>query len=231
MYGGRYSLTRFSLGSEDWVVDGGDAFSAALGGLAGGVVPVPAGDVFSGEMSGTSRGVLAVDASLEALAQMLSRGRLRADVAVDVPFAASLDGMSRLGEDLPAALDGVTTFLGTVWASKNMPVRESFEASLLGAASGSKDLLGDLLAAAVLTTSADPGIQSKSRAAFQLTVPPGGELRIDSGLFTVLLDGENDLHAQEGDWVELSRALVRLTIECAQGGGLEGQLIYQERYL
>ena len=103
--------------------------------------------------------------------------------------------------------------------------------SLAGTAAGSKDILGDLLAAAVLTTSAEAGVQSRDRAVFQLTIPPGGELRIDSGLYTVLLNGENALHAQEGDWVELSRSLVRLTVECAQGGGLAGQIVYQERYL
>ena len=104
-------------------------------------------------------------------------------------------------------------------------------AALNGLARGSKDLPGDLSAWEVLTSMGEATSQTTQRASFQLTIPPGGELRIDSGLFTVLLDGENALHTQEGDWVELSRSLVRLTVECAQGGGLAGQIVYQERYL
>lgn len=231
MYGGRYSLTRYSLGAGEGTIEAGTAFSAALRGMAGGTVQIPAGEVLAGALGGTVRGVLAVDASLDAAAQLLAHGRLRADIVAGAPFVAGLAGAGRLGKDLPAALEGSAALQGSVWASKDMPVPEAFKSGLMGTARGSKDLLGDLLAAAVLTTSAEAGIQSRDRAVFQITIPPGGELRIDSGLFTVLLNGENALHTQEGDWVELSRSLVRLTVECARGGGLEGQIVYQEGYL
>ena len=66
---------------------------------------------------------------------------------------------------------------------------------------------------------------------FQLTIPPGGDLRIDSGTFTVTLDGRNVLHTQSGDWIEVSRELLRLLIESASGGQLEGRLVYTERFL
>lgn len=231
MYGGRYGLTRYSLGAGAWAVEAGERFSSALGGLAGGAVPVDAGQVFAGALGGSARGVLALDASLEAWTRLLAQGRLRADVAVGMPFAAALSGAGRLGKDLPAALEGLAGLWGTVWASKDIPVRERLAAALLGAAEGGKDLPGALLGAAVLTTSADPGVQSSDRAVFQLAIPPGGELRIDSGLYTVLLDGENALDAQQGEWIYLSREVARLDIECASGGGLEGVLVYEERYL
>ena len=102
---------------------------------------------------------------------------------------------------------------------------------LEAAAAGSKNILLEQLLSAALAAVTAATTQTTETASFQLTIPPGGELRIDSGLYTVLLNGENALHAQEGDWVELSRSLVRLTVECAQGGGLAGQIVYQERYL
>ena len=46
-----------------------------------------------------------------------------------------------------------------------------------------------------------------------------------------MLDGENVLYAQSGDWINVSRELLRLIVESATGGALEGQLIYTERYL
>lgn len=50
-------------------------------------------------------------------------------------------------------------------------------------------------------------------------------------MFTVLLNGQNALHTQSGDWITVSRELLRLLIESASGGRLEGQLIYTERFL
>ena len=38
-------------------------------------------------------------------------------------------------------------------------------------------------------------------------------------------------HTQSGDWINVSRDLLRLIIESASGGQLRGQLIYTERYL
>lgn len=65
----------------------------------------------------------------------------------------------------------------------------------------------------------------------QVTIPPGGELRLDSDVFLSMLDGENVLYAQSGDWINVSRELLRLIVESATGGALEGQIIYTERYL
>ena len=66
---------------------------------------------------------------------------------------------------------------------------------------------------------------------YEVTIPPGGELRIDSDTFRVLLNGENVLDKQSGDWLMLSRDLLYLDIESAIGNGLSGNLIYTERYL
>ena len=64
-----------------------------------------------------------------------------------------------------------------------------------------------------------------------IAIPPGGEIRIDSDTFRVLLDGENILYAQEGDWINVAREVLYLDIESATGGALEGSITYQERYL
>ena len=160
MYGGRYGLTRYSLRVGEWTVEVGGTFSDVLGGLVGGTLPVSVGAVFSEELGGSVRGALAVDVAL------------RADVEVRVRFSDTLGTAARAGKNLPAALEGSAALLGHVWASKDMPIRESFADALAGTAAGSKDILGDLLAAAVLTTSAEAGVQSRDRAVFQLTIPP-----------------------------------------------------------
>lgn len=230
MYGGRYGLARYSL-DEGRALEAGEVFSAALGGLAGGAVPLDAGEGFAGALLGRARIVVLIGAAFTAAAGLSGAARLSADVPVGAGFAAALGGSTYAQKDLPAALEALGALLGTARAGKDLPAPLEPAARLNGLARGSKDLPGGLLAWEVLGSMGEATSQTTRRACFQLTIPPGGELRIDSGLFLVLLDGENALHAQSGDWVEVSRALLRLTIESASGGGLEGQMIYTERYL
>ena len=83
----------------------------------------------------------------------------------------------------------------------------------------------------VLGAVSGAGTQSTEQVSVTVTIPPGGELRIDSDTFRVLLNGENVLDKQSGDWLMLSRDLLYLDIESAIGNGLSGNLIYTERYL
>ena len=116
-------------------------------------------------------------------------------------------------------------------ASKNIPAPLDLVDRLTAAAAGSKDVPASLGVSEVLTSMLEATSQTTERTTLQLTIPPGGELRIDSELFSVLLDGENALHLQSGDWIDVSRELLRLIVESASGGQLRGQLIYTERYL
>lgn len=64
-----------------------------------------------------------------------------------------------------------------------------------------------------------------------VTIPPGGRLVIDSNLFTMLLNNENAIHLQKGDWITLDRKTVYLDVSSSTGGKLKGSIIYQGRYL
>lgn len=64
-----------------------------------------------------------------------------------------------------------------------------------------------------------------------VTIPTGGELRIDSDNFVVLLDGENIIHLQSGDWITVDRNLLEMVVDTGSGGSLQGQILFNERYL
>ena len=96
---------------------------------------------------------------------------------------------------------------------------------------GSKNIPALLCVWGALAALTSATTQTTETASFQLTIPPGGELRIDSDVFTVLLNNQNALHTQSGDWITVSRELLRVLIESASGGRLAGQLIYTERFL
>lgn len=63
------------------------------------------------------------------------------------------------------------------------------------------------------------------------TLYPNDELRIDSDLFNVMINGQNAIHLQQGDWIYLDKNSKDILIETGTGGLLNGQIIYKERFL
>ena len=66
-----------------------------------------------------------------------------------------------------------------------------------------------------------------------LTLRPNQVLIIDANTYNVLLDGQNAIEVQSGDWIdELNRNTVDLKIEAASGAAnLDATILYTERYL
>ena len=66
-----------------------------------------------------------------------------------------------------------------------------------------------------------------------IEIPPGSTLVVDSNNYNVLLDGENAIWTQSGDWLDnLNRETISLNIQAASGGsGLTATVLYTERYL
>lgn len=67
----------------------------------------------------------------------------------------------------------------------------------------------------------------------KLTLMPGQRLIVDASNYNVLLDGENMIHTQVGEWLdELTRETTSITITAAEGGaGIGANILYTERYL
>ena len=146
-------------------------------------------------------------------------------------YAEALQGSIYGQKNTPAALTVRDVLAARAQGSKNVPAPLELADRLTAAAAGSKNVPAPLKVSEVLTSMLEATSQTTERTTLQLTIPPGGELRIDSELFLVLLNGENALHTQSGDWINVSRELLRLIIESASGSQLRGQLIYTERYL
>lgn len=66
-----------------------------------------------------------------------------------------------------------------------------------------------------------------------LTLKPGQRLVVDAINYNVLLDGQNYIWAQSGEWIdELSRDTSSISITAATGvGNLEASILFTERYL
>ena len=66
-----------------------------------------------------------------------------------------------------------------------------------------------------------------------LTLKPGQTLIVDANNYNVLLDSQNAINVQSGDWIdELNRNTTDITIRAASGSAnLSATILYTERYL
>lgn len=192
---------------------------------------IPTQAELSGELTAMVRMLANIVTDMQASGAVLSRVRGVANEVIQCGFACVLGARARGSKNVPVGLASKDALSCRSWASKNIPALLVLGDSAGARVRGSKNI-GTLLDVwGVLTALPSATTQTTETASFQLTIPPGGELRIDSEIFLVLLDGENALHTQSGDWINVSRKLLRLIIENSSGGRLEGQLIYKERYL
>ena len=68
-------------------------------------------------------------------------------------------------------------------------------------------------------------------ANINVTIPPGGEIRIDSAMFTAELNQQSIVHLYSGDWINFDRNTRVLSIEAGTSGNLSGDVVYTERFL
>lgn len=227
----RYSLARYSINQTDKTIEIVESFSETMGAVAGAAIPVDFRDRYAETLQGSARGTVSVISAFSAASGLFTTAKMSADVVTWAALSEVLRGSIYGQKNTPAALAVGDVLATRAQGSKNVPAPLELADRLTTAAAGSKNVPASLKASEVLTSMLEATSQTTERTSLQLTLPPGGELRIDSELFLVLLNGENALHTQSGDWINVSRELLRLIIESASGGQLWGQLIYTERYL
>ena len=227
----RYSLARYSVNQETRTVEIAEHFSEAMGAVAGAAIPVDFQGRYAEALQGSARGTVSVVSALSAGSSLEAAVRMSANVLSAAAFGETLSASVYGQKDIPSTLEAREELRAQAWVGKDIPASLELAERLNQRILGSKNIIAVLPVAELFTSLLKATAQTTERAVFQLTIPPGGELRIDSELFTALLDGENVLYAQIGDWINLPRELLRLTVESASGGGLEGQLVYTERYL
>ena len=227
----RFNLSRFSLGSQDNTIHIELLLTESLESVAGVAIPVETTAFFNDILRGTARGAIGIASTFESYAAMNSAVLMRANIIVCAALEDALHATSSGAQNSMIASTLADSMSAHVYASADILLREAYAETLASMASAVKDILAAPLLCETLGAIAGAGTQSTEQVSIAVTLPPGGELRIDSDTFRVLLNGENALDKQSGDWLMLSRDLLYLDIESALGGGLSGNLIYTERYL
>ena len=168
---------------------------------------------------------------MSATEALSSAVKMSANIVARFTAAERLAAEVEAIKNLRAALASADSLAAEVQGSKHIPTILAAYEALNANGSASKNICTAFVAADILTAIMDATSQTAEVVLMQVTIPPRGELRIDSDVFLAMLDGENVLYAQSGDWIDVSRELLRLIVESATGGDLEGQIIYTERYL
>lgn len=227
----RYSLTKFSINRDENSVEIAENFSESLKSLAGAAIPVEVRERYSDAVQGHTRGTISVAATMTADEILSSIATMSANIIIQASVAETVTAGVEGKKNLPAALTSTDSLAASVRGSKDTPATLGAYEALTASTVGSKDIYIAVVVADTLTAIMEATSQTTEIAVVQVTIPPGGELRLDSENFSAMLNGENVLHAQSGDWINISRELLRLLVESSTGGALEGQLIYTERYL
>lgn len=134
-------------------------------------------------------------------------------------------------QNINIVCDFDSTIKELCYLSINFFVEFNIDEKLLSSSSVSSNLLIDVFMSDVFQSEIVSGTIEEETTSISISIPPGSELRIDTENYTVTLDGENVLYSHSGFWTILTRDIISLSINGTNGGGLNGELIYTERWL
>lgn len=227
----RFNLSRFSLGSHDTTLPIEVTFSDELKSVAGIAIPVETTAFFNDVVRGALRGAIATKSAFESTAALLNTSSMKANINLTFVSEERMSFKVVGSQNSYIVADLSENLKTAAYGSKTIPYSVEFCSAFATEVCGVKNIRTSLVANEVLTSVMDAGSQSTEIARFNITLPPGGEIRIDSETYRVLMNGDNILYAQSGDWLTLTRELLYIDIESATGGDLEGTMIFTERYL
>lgn len=138
---------------------------------------------------------------------------LGAEIRLPLALAEVIANRLTLGADIALELDGTETVeSNTILGADIRLDPEGFEL--------------------VLSSATADAIEMKV-CVLNLTLRPGQRLIIDANNYNILLDGENAIYVQSGDWIdELIRNTTAIDITAASGDrNLQASILYTERFL
>lgn len=227
-----YSLLRYSINpGRHFGFPVEQISTAELNAVAGPAVPIDIRAAFSGTLNGKTSGTVALQTGIEAAGALSGEVGAQANIEEAAEFGAELLQASAGVKNIGFTSDFADALNAKILSAKNIITKLSLSGAINGRQYGSKNIRNTELFSAVLTALAGAVTQETDTVSVTVTIPPGAELRIDSDTYRVTLNGQNILYAQSGDWVYVSRDLLRLNIESTSGGAMSGNLIYTERYL
>ncbi len=114
---------------------------------------------------------------------------------------------------------------------KDFPVMLTTTDEINLSADVAKDIARSILSTSGLYVETEAAFVDTETITINITLPPGGVLRIDTENYVVTMNEQNALNQQVGDWIKLARGLQDISVSSGTGGALEGSVTMTEAYL
>ena len=231
MFGGAFSLNRFSLGRQESDFTVKARFYGSLLAAAGVGKDVPIDIRNHASLTGTL--TLTPGEPVKFIGESAINANM--DLICKIPIAVtgkdSLAGICSIGKNISPKLTFPTRLEDSLYIGKNMWEKFSFPTEMQGDLWLAKNIPLILFGSEILNALASVYTLDSQTIQISAAIPPGGRLYIDCDHFNVLLNGENILHLHSGEWIWLDRDLIRIVIDSGTGGPLDGNLVITERFL
>ena len=178
----------------------------------------------------------------------LDRGRIASGAAAEQfsqeaeingffwPIAAScteIDAELNLSQEIDAAGITLTELEAEINLSQEIDAAGAGMAEFIGSPNMSQIVMVGADGGVIFQATADViSLIAKICEFPGLVLQPGQTLVVDAGSYNVLLDGENAIHLQQGDWLdELNRNTQMITISATGIERVTAEILYTERFL
>ncbi|MEG1779457.1 MAG: hypothetical protein RR263_05085, partial [Oscillospiraceae bacterium] len=156
---------------------------------------------------------------------------VRANFPIKQVFRETIVSVTAIVKNCGLTVNFADNAESTIYISKNTPLTAAFSQRVEAAVLISKNIylgavFGEIIYSVISIVTLD-----EDKITINVTIPPGGELVINSELYLVTLNGVNIIHLHKGDWISLSKDTTHLIADTSTGGNLSGQMLYRERYL
>lgn len=185
----------------------------------------------SDTLNGGFTGNMSPPCDITAEEDLKNKLSITSGVRVDADFKDSLHNESYISENSNIVNLFDNLLEQDVYVVKDIKDKTELRAALKNESIAYKNVTEENTLTEMLNCNISSSILEEEVVTIQVTIPPGGELRMDSDLFSVALNGVNILHLHQGDWIYLDRKTTDIKIGTGTGGKLEGKILYKERYL
>jgi len=232
LFKGKFNISRFNTGHFSPDVQVVVIFSERLEGLFGIGTDTPIEVCFHFKTAGNVMMASGIPESFIGDTELWQSTMIRANVPLVAVFSEDLTAKVSVYMDINLSPVFANSFMARSWMVKDIHFGQEFFDGLLQRTVMCADMSVVVTFLEMFECVVYAVVLDYQTAQIAVTIPPGGELRLDSGIFTAMLDTQNVLHSYSGNWINLKPGMVRLDMAGVIGGtGLTAQVLYNERYL
>lgn len=234
MFGGPFSLNKFSLGKEISDIPIRVFLTDSLKGAFGFGEDLEV-SAYLDETIGSNI-ILTISTAAELKGAVFLLAKIAGDVVtvIENHFHEALDSQTKIAANMSPLIAFSDHLMTDSYLSQDF---QATKTSFIDAVQFNGYLAKNLLASGnygvILGNIIDADVLEQIICQLNVTIPAGGILEIDSDLFTAYLNNQNVLHLQSGDWIFFDRDLVTLQFNDVGGNArtVDITVFYNERYL